>query len=191
MLKFVQMFKLFAYLFILLCLIVSCSGPANDFEKQAELQYLDTLGSRLNGVKNLLDKVDLADIKDRQDIIQNNYQFCELKLKEKAIEPDEEMARLLQEYRALERLYSNTIATYPGIVMKLEELYLELKTLKESANAKDYNKEVFKTYFNKEKEEVLQLHKAAQNTLKLCVEAESVFTRRQQEIEELAEALKK
>jgi len=63
--------------------------------------------------------------------------------------------------------------------------------LKESANDKDYDKAVFKVYFNQAKSEILALHKLSQNTLKLVVESESVFTRRQEEVEALAEELKK
>lgn len=191
LLKFVQMFKLFTFLFISIALFSACNNDAPDYEKQAELQYLDTLNKRLLGIKGLLDKVELADIEERSEVIEHNVQFCNLKMKEKAIEPDEEMNRLFEEYKALDRLYLNTANKYTSIVKQTEELFIQVKTLKESANDKDYDKAVFKVYFNQAKKEILALHDLAQNTLKLCVESESVFTRRQEEVEDLAEQLKK
>ncbi len=191
MLKFVQMFKLLIYLFIVLTFFSNCNNGATDFEKQAELQYLDTLNSRLLFVESLLKKVDLSDIEDRKEIIENNLLFCETKLKEKDIEPEGEIERTLQEYKGLGKLYTYTISNYKPIVMQLEELFIQVKTLKESANAKDYNKDIFKQYFNREKADVLKLYDLAINTLNPCIETESVFTRRQQEVEELAENLKK
>ncbi|MDI1233985.1 MAG: hypothetical protein PSX81_06880 [bacterium] len=185
------MFKLFPYLFILSCFYCACNAPKPDYETQVELQYLDTLNDRLLGIKTLLDKVDLADIEERSEVIEHNLQFCSIKMEEKAIEPDEEMKRLFEEYRALDRLYLNTAKQYTAIVKQTEELFIQIKTLKESAKEKDYDKVVFKVYFNQAKKEILSLNSLAQNTLKLCVESESVFTRRQEEVETLAEALKK
>lgn len=169
----------------------ACNNQTTDYEKQAELQYLDTLNERLLDVKSLLDKVELADIEERSEVIEHNIQFCNLKMEEKAIEPDEEMKRLFEEYKALDRLYLNTAKQYTNIVKKAEELFIQVKTLKESANAKDYDKAVFKVYFNDAKKEIIAMHQLSQNTLKLCVESESVFTRRQEEVEDLAEQLKK
>lgn len=191
LLKFVQMFKLFTFLFISIALFSACNNDVPDYEKQAELQYLDTLNERLLGIKGLLDKVELADIEERSEVIEHNIQFCNLKMQEKGIEPDEEIKRLFEEYKALDRLYLNTANKYTSIVKQTEELFIQVKTLKESANSKDYDKAVFKVYFNQAKKEILALHDMAQNTLKLCVESESVFTRRQEEVEDLAEQLKK
>ncbi len=191
LLKFVQMFKLFTFLFISASILSACNSSDIDYEKQVELQYLDTLNERLFNVKALLDKVELADIEERSEVIEHNVEFCNLKMTEKAIEPDEEIKRLFEEYKALDRLYLNSIKQYTTIVKQTEELFLQVKTLKESANQKDYDRAVFKLYFNQAKKEILALHQLAQNTLKLVVESESVFTRRQEEVESLAEELKK
>ena len=191
LLKFVQMFKLFTFLFISASILSACNDNRIDYEKQAELQYLDTLNGRLLVVKDLLDKVELADIQERIEVIEHNVSFCNLKMEEKAIEPDEEIKRLFEEYKALDRLYINTANQYTPIVKQTEDLFLQVKTLKESANDKDYDKAVFKVYFNQAKSEILALYKLSQNTLKLVVESESVFTRRQEEVEALAEELKK
>ena len=185
------MFKLFTFLFISASILSACNSSDIDYEKQVELQYLDTLNERLFNVKALLDKVELADIEERSEVIEHNVEFCNLKMTEKAIEPDEEIKRLFEEYKALDRLYLNSIKQYTTIVKQTEELFLQVKTLKESANQKDYDRAVFKLYFNQAKKEILALHQLAQNTLKLVVESESVFTRRQEEVESLAEELKK
>lgn len=191
MLKFVLMFKLFVKLIIIIPFIYSCNNNGTDYEKTAELQYLDTLSVRLASVKDLLDKVELADIQERRDIIENNSRYCEMRYKELGVEPGQDVVRLLDEYKALGKLYENTIASYKPIVMQMEELLIQVKTLKESANDKDYNKETFKVYFNKEKEEVIALYNLANNTLGPCVETESVFSKRQEAVEELSESLKK
>lgn len=185
------MFKLFTFLFISACVFTACNQQGVDYEKQAELQYLDTLNSKLLDVKSLLDRVELADIEERSEVIEHNLSYCQLKMEEKGIEADEEINRLFEEYKALDRLYLNTAKQYTPIVKQTEDLFLQVKTLKESANDKDYDKSVFKLYFNQAKKEILALHRLSLNTLKLVVESESVFTRRQEEVEALAEELKK
>lgn len=190
MLKFALMFKIILQLFIVSVVMSACSGPSVDYEKQAELQYLDTLALRLQDVKQMLDRVDHEDIMERKEIIEHNYEFLDEKLREKGIVPDAEMMRMIDEYKALEKLYERTDANYNNIVKELEELVIQVKTLKASANSKDYNKETFKIYFKQEKEDVLKLHNLALETLKPCIETESVFMRRQAEVEELATKMK-
>ncbi len=191
MLKFALMFKLLIQLFILLVFFSNCGNIPTDFEKEAEIQYLDTLDARLAAVKGMLDKVDLDDIEERKEIIENKYKFCDMKYREKNIIPDADVVRMMDEYKALEKIYEKATENYKPIVMELEELLIQVKTLRQSANEKDYNKETFKTYFNKEKEDVLKLYAVASSSLKPCIETEPVFERRQKEVEELAESLKK
>ncbi|MES2618888.1 MAG: hypothetical protein V4613_13500 [Bacteroidota bacterium] len=184
------MFKIIIQLFILTALFTQCSGPSSDFEKQTELQYLDTLDARLEVVRQLLSKVNYEDISERKEIIEHNYELLEERFVEKKIIPDAQTMQIVDEYKALEKLYERTLANYKNIAMEMEELHIQVKTLKESANSKDYNKETFKKYFNQEKKDVLKLYELSQETIKPCLETESVFMRRQGEVVDMIEKMK-
>jgi hypothetical protein len=48
----------------------SCNSGQADFEKIKALELIDSLNQDLNMVKNKLNKVDLADIKERKELIE-------------------------------------------------------------------------------------------------------------------------
>ena len=72
----------------------------------------------------------------------------------------------MDEYKSYGKLYGKAIDSFKPIVMEIEELLIQLKTLKESAHSKDYEKETFLTYFRKEKEDVTLLYTLADKILK-------------------------
>ena len=72
----------------------------------------------------------------------------------------------------------------------MEELYVQLKTLKASAYTKDYKKETFLVYFNKEKEAVLKLYEYCQNIIHPIIETDLMFERSQTKVEDISKTLK-
>ncbi len=175
-----------------LFLIASCSNSNKaDFEVKAELQMMDTLETRLDEVKSWLDKMPLSEIKERKDIVNHNLDFIESYHKESGEKVDIETAQLFDEYKGYGKLYGRTIDAYKHIVMETEELYVQLKTLKESAHSKDYKKELFLNYFQKEKADVEQLYNYSKSYLYRIIETDLMFERSQKRIEEVAEKLKK
>jgi hypothetical protein len=182
---------MYKYFILLIVVISSCSNKHKaDYEVQAELRMIDTLHTRLETVRGWLDKLPLEEMKERKDIIKHNYEFCDLQYKEKKLVVDEETSRLMDEYKGYGKIYSRVVDSYKPIVTEMEELYIQLKTLKESAYSKDYQKETFLTYFEKEKEDVLKLYKFAETVLKPAVEVDLGFERAQKRVEALAESLK-
>ncbi len=179
------------YFILLIVIVFACKNKHQaDHEVQAELRLIDTLHSRLMEVKGWLDRMPLEELKERKDIIKHNYEYCDQIYKERKLVVDEETARLMDEYRNYGKIYSKAVDSFKPIVMELEELLVQLKTLKESAYSKDYKKETFLTYFYKEKEDVLKLHKFAETVLKPAIDTDLAFERAQKRVEELAEGLK-
>lgn len=179
------------YFVVFLLILVSCNNKYKaDYEVQAELRMIDTLHSRLLTVKGWLDKMSLAEIQERKDIIKHNYEFCDEKYREKQIPVDEETGRLMDEYKSYGKLYKRAADSFTPIVTETEELFIQLKTLKESAHSKDYKKETFLKYFEEEKKAVLKLYAFAEMVLKPTVETDLAFERAQKKVEVLAESLK-
>ncbi len=182
---------MFKYFITLLIILVSCTNKYKaDYEVQAELQMIDTLNTRLQTIKGWLDKVPLEEIQERKDIVKHNYEFVDDQYREKELVVDEETSRLMDEYKSYGKLYDRAADSFKPIVMELEELLIQLKTLKESAHSKDYKKETFLKYFEKEKEDVLKLYGFAESVLKPVVDTDLTFERAQKRVEELAESLK-
>lgn len=178
--------------FIPLCFVFAAcqDGHKADHEVQAELRMLDTLNARLQTVKSWLDYMPLAEIQERKDIVKHNYEYCDARYREKQLVVDEETARLMDEYKSYGKLYGKASDSFKPVVTEMEELLLQLKTLKESAYSKDYEKTTFLKYFNKEKEDVLRLYKLAEMVLKPVKDTDLSFERAQKRVEELAESLK-
>ncbi|MBL7835892.1 MAG: hypothetical protein JNM67_00100 [Bacteroidetes bacterium] len=182
---------MFKYLSFLLIVLVACKGGHKaDYEVQAELQMLDTLQARLLTVKSWIDKVDLREIQERKDIIDHNLQYIQNHFVESNTLMTPETALLLDEYKNYGKLYKKASDSFKPLVMELEELFIQTKTLKESAHSKDYKKETFLTYFQKEKEDVLKLYDYATMVQRPVVETDLAFERAQQRVEQLAEELK-
>lgn len=178
--------------FVLMLLIASaCSNSHKaDYEVQAELRMTDTLQARLKVVNGWLDKMKLEELQERIDIIHHNTEFVQIMMKEKALDFDEETARQMQEYISYGQMYERSATYYKPIVTGLEESLVQLRTLKESAYGKDYQKDVFLKYFAQEKEEALKIYALADSTLKPAIESDLAFERTQNAIETLAESLK-
>ncbi|HEY1045833.1 MAG TPA: hypothetical protein VGF79_05300 [Bacteroidia bacterium] len=182
---------MFKYFLPLLFLAAACSsGHKADYEVQAELQMIDTLNQRLQTVKSWLDRMSLDEIKERKSIISHNFEFLEQEFVEQKITVDEENSRLLDEYRGYGKLYKRSLDSFKPIVMETEELFKQLKTLKESAHSKDYKKETFIQYFNKEKADVLTLYEYASTVLKPIIDTDLDFERAEKKVEELCQSLK-
>lgn len=170
---------------------MSCSERRKaDYEVQAELQLIDTLNQRLLTIRDWLDKMPLQEINERIEIIDNNLAFISDQMAEKQLEEDEETSRLLVEYKSYGLIYQRAADSFTHVVTSMEELIIQLKTLKESAYSKDYKKDIFLTYFQREKKEVLDLYRHASMTLKPLVDTDLSFERTEKQIEELAESLK-
>jgi hypothetical protein len=181
---------MFKYLSLLLIVISACKGGHKaDYEVQAELQMLDTLQSRLNTVRSWIDQVNLAEIQERKDIIEHNLLYLQNHYVENKIIMTPETALLLDEYKNYGKLYKKAADSFKPIVMELEELYIQLKTLKESAYSKDYKKETFLTYFKKEKEDVLKLFDFATMVQRPVIETDMAYDRAQKRVETLAQEL--
>lgn len=181
------------YFFLLIAsiFIFSCTHQNKaDYEVKAELILIDTLNTRLNEIKSWLDKISLEEINERKDIINHNYQFCDQLYRENNIIVDEETARLMDEYKGYGKLYTRASDSFKPIVMEMEELYIQLKTLKASAYSKDYKKETFLVYFNKEKEAVSKLYDYCQNIIYPIIETDLMFERAQTKVEDLSKNLK-
>lgn len=179
------------FISILLVVSMACKqGHKADYEVKAELQMIDTLNVRLMTIKSWLDYMPLEEIQERKDIIAHNYDYCDSRYREKKLLVDLETAQLMDEYKNYGKLYGKTIDSFKPIVMEMEELLLQLKTLKESAYSKDYQKETFLTYFKKEKADVETLYKLAERVLKPVKDSDMSFDRTQKKVEALAESLK-
>ena len=149
---------MFKYFIPCLFLLMSCKdGYKADYEVKAELELIDTLQMRVQTIRTWLDYMPLEEIQERKDIIKHNYEFCDSRYREKNLIVDLETAQLMDEYKSYGKLYGKAIDSFKPIVMEIEELLIQLKTLKESAHSKDYEKETFLTYFRKEKEDVTLL----------------------------------
>lgn len=182
---------MFKYFVPLLLLFTSCqSGYKADYEVQAELQMIDTLSQRLSTVKTWLDRMPLAEIQERKEIVAHNMGFIEEEIVAQKKTPDEITIRLLDEYRAYGKLYKRSADSFKPIVMETEELLKQLKTLKESAHSKDYEKETFLKYFEKEKSDVVTLFDYASTIIKPLIDTDLDFERAEKKIEDLCENLK-
>lgn len=178
-------------LMVALAFAVSCSERRKaDYEVQAELQLIDTLNQRLLTIRDWLDKMPLKEINERIEIIDNNIAFISDEMAEQKLAGDEETSHLLVEYKSYGMMYQKAADSFSNIVTRIEELIIQLKTLKESAYSKDYKKDIFLTYFHREKKEILDLYKYAAIVLKPLVDTDLSFERTEKQIEELAESLK-
>jgi hypothetical protein len=177
--------------FLALVLLFSCDNTHKaDYEVKAELQLIDTLQTQLDEIKSWLDKISLDEINERYEIIKHNYDFCDTRYREMGKVVDEETARLMDEYKGYGKLYHRASDSFKPLVMEMEELYVQLKTLKASAYSKDYKKEVFLAYFEKEKKAVEDIYEYANNIIKPIIDTDLMFERSQKRVEELAESLK-
>src|SRR5574343_7376 len=183
---------MFKYFIPLMLLAASCQqGPKADYEVQAELQMIDTLNARLQTVKSWIDIIRLEELQERKDIIDHNLEYVESKYVELGFKLDQENALLVDEYKSYGKMYKRAADSFKPIVMELEQLIVQLKTLKESAYSKDYEKETFLKYFKKEKEDVLKLYDFASTVQKPVIETDLSFERAQGKIEAMAETLKR
>ena len=172
---------MFKYFIPCLFLLMSCKdGYKADYEVKAELELIRTW----------LDYIPLEEIQERKDIIKHNYEFCDSRYREKNLIVDLETAQLMDEYKSYGKLYGKAIDSFKPIVMEIEELLIQLKTLKESAHSKDYEKETFLTYFRKEKEDVTLLYTLADKILKPLKETDLAYERAQKKVEGICESLK-
>ena len=182
---------MFKYFIPCVLLLMSCKeGYKADYEVKAELELIDTLQMRVQTIRTWLDYMPLEEIQERKDIIKHNYEFCDSRYREKNMVVDLETAQLMDEYKSYGKLYGKAIDSFKPIVMEIEELLIQLKTLKESAHSKDYEKETFLTYFRKEKEDVTKLYTLADKILKPIKDTDLAFDRAQKKVEGICEGLK-
>jgi len=182
---------MFKYFIALMLLASACqNGHKADYEVQAELQMIDTLQFRLQTVKSWIDKIRLEELQERKDIINHNLEYIESQYVEKGYLLDQETGLLVDEYKSYSKMYKRAADSFKPIVMELEELFIQLKTLKESAYSKDYEKATFLKYFAKEKEDVLKLYDYASTVQKPVIETDLAFERAEGKIEAIAELLK-
>lgn len=189
--EFCNMFKKIFYFLLFSFVLTQCKNKTVEYEIQYELQMIDTLQNRLGEVKTWLDKVDIEDYAERADIIENNYYYCDSYFRSHKIEVTKDISTMMDEYKGLMNIYKIVLNNHKNIVMETEELYIQLKTLKNSTKSKDYKKETFKQYFQKEKEDILKLHDMAKYVLTPAIVTENNFHRRQTEVEELMDSFKK
>lgn len=182
---------MYRFIIALSLIMAACTGGYKaDYEVKAELELIDTLQNRLQTIKSWLDYMPLEEIQERKDIVSHNYEFCDARYREKQMVVDLETAQLMDEYKGYGKLYGKASDSFKPIVMEMEELLIQLKTLKESAHSKDYKKDVFLEYFNKEKNDVNRLYKLADEVLRPVKETDLSFERAQKRVEEIAENLK-
>ncbi|MDP2176267.1 MAG: hypothetical protein Q8K70_10205 [Bacteroidota bacterium] len=183
--------KFFLSLFVFSMLFSSCINQNKaDYEVKAELQLIDTLNGQLDEIKSWLDKISLEEINERYDIITHNYEYCDMRYRDLGLVVDEETARLMDEYKGYGKLYHRASDSFKPLVMEMEELYVQLKTLKASAYTKDYKKELFLAYFEREKKAVQDIYEYANNIIKPIIDTDLMYERSQKRVEELAESLK-
>lgn len=178
------------YKYFIACLLIvsACQqGYKADYEVKTELQLIDTLQNQLNTVKTWLDFMPLADIQERKAIIEHNLSYLEEQYvsNHKLLSPED--ALLVDEYKSYAKLYGRAIDSFKPVVMEVEELMIQLKTLKASAHSKDYEKATFLKYFNEEKAAVEQLYKLADKLLKPIQETDLSYERAQTKIEAMSE----
>lgn len=182
---------MFKYFIPCVLIMSACQqGYKADYEVKAELQLIDTLQLRVQTIRTWLDYMPLEEIQERKDIINHNYEFCDSRYREKKIVVDLETAQLMDEYKSYGKLYGRAIDSFKPIVMEMEELLIQLKTLKESAHSKDYEKETFLTYFKKEKEDVAKLYALADKLLKPIKDTDLAYERAEKKVEGICESLK-
>jgi len=183
---------MFRIIFILsIAFLMACKGghPA-DYEVQVELQLIDTLKGKIETVRGWMEKMPLNEIQERLDVINNNSDYIIHQLREQGLQADEQMSKTMDDYKAFKKLYSVCADSFKPIVTEAEELFYQLKTLKESAYTKDYQKDTFLMYFHKEKADVEQLYQLASSILKPAVDTDLDFERTEAEVEAIAQELK-
>lgn len=183
---------MFKYFIPVLFLLMACNnGHKADFEVQTELQMIDTLHYRLEVVKTWLDKMSINEMQERKDIIEHNIEYIQGQYVARGMKLEQERALLVDEYKSYSKMYKRAMDSFKPIVMETEELLFQLKTLKESAHSKDYKKETFLVYYEKEKKDVLKLLDFANMVQRPVIDTDMAFDRAQKKIEEWAEELKK
>ncbi len=179
------------WLVIILLGVYACKNNSRtESEIASELILIDSLDFQLNNIKSLLDRTSYQDLHERIETIDHNYDYCKTQITEKKLKEDEETTRLLDEYKALGYIYQKAVLHHKKIVLKLEDLYAQSKTLRKSARAKDYNKETYKQYYNQQRSDILNLNRLCADVLKPVIDTDLTFERREAEVEALAESLK-
>jgi hypothetical protein len=178
------------YKYFIACLVAlaACQqGYKADYEVKTELALIDTLQNQLNTIKTWLDFMPLADIQERKDIINHNLDYLKEQYKVNHLILNEEDDKLITEYNSYAKLYGRAIDSFKPVVMEVEELMIQLKTLKASAHSKDYEKATFLTYFNQEKKAVEKVYQLADKILRPIKETDLAYERTQTKIEAMAE----
>ena len=178
------------YKYFIACLVAlsACQqGYKADYEVKTELALIDTLQNQLNTIKSWLDFMPLADIQERKDIINHNLEYLQEQYVSRHMTLSPEDALLMDEYKSYSKLYSRAIDSFKPVVMEVEELMIQLKTLKASAHSKDYEKATFLSYFNQEKTAVEKVYKLADKLLKPLKETDLAYERAQTKVEAIAE----
>ena len=179
---------MYKYFLASLLIFAACQkGFKADYEVKTELQLIDTLQNQLNTIKTWLDFMPLADIQERKAIIEHNLSYLEEQYVSKHLLLTPEDALLMDEYKSYAKLYGRAIDSFKPVVMEVEELMIQLKTLKASAHSKDYEKATFLKYFNEEKTAVEKLYKLADKLLKPIQETDLAYERAQTKVEAMSE----
>ena len=176
---------------IVMCLLfcTSCENKNDKFEKQKELEMIDSLSLSLSKTRLYLD-INYPEIKERIKPMEENMNFLQNEFKS---EWTEELTINIDRYRGYLKIYKKFIIHYKKVVLETEELFNQVKTLKRAVKKGKYTgkKEEFKKHFEQEKKDIINNYLFAERYLKPVKIMEKDYQRRAEYVEALVDSLRK
>lgn len=172
-----------------LLFFTSCENKNDQFEKQKELELIDSLSLTLSKTRLLLD-INYPEIKERIAPMEKNMRILQNDFKQ---EWTEEVTINIERYRGYLKIYKKFITHYKKVVLETEELFTQVKTLKSAVKKGKYTgkKEDFKKHYQQEKKDVTNNYLFAKRYLKPVKIMERDYQRRAEYVEDLVGRIKK
>jgi len=176
---------------LIICILfcTSCENKNDKYEKQKELELIDSLSLTLSKTRLLLD-INYPEIKERIAPMEKNMEIIKNEFKG---EWSEEVTINIERYKGYLKIYKKFIKYYKQVVLETEELFTQVKTLKGAVKKGKYTgkKEEFKKHYDQEKKDIMNNYLFAERYLRPVKIMERDYQRRAEYTEELIESLKK
>jgi hypothetical protein len=175
-------------IFLFMMTFSSCTNKNDQYEKQVELNLIDTLEIELAKTRIWLD-VNYPEIKSRINPMKQNIKIITLNYTETW---SEEMIMNMDRYRGMLKIYEKFAEHYKPIVLETEELINQVKTLRNSVDKGLYvgKKEEFKKHYEQEKKDIENNLLYSTRYLKPAKVMEREYNRREEYVQSLLEDLK-